>query len=286
MNPKLLRPRSTIHPEAAAWATRVVANGGSVSGTTLSAVSKFCASIASAGIRDRFYRLGIFAGSNLAASLVPLYRGPSLGGTQFGNATDTNFNFVSGDYLESAGLTGTGNNGVGAGNSKHLRTGLQQQTLATSNLHIAAYMFGLNTTSATQQGFIGIRNNTAPANRWWLEYRQTAVNAELAGGGVGFGTLTTPLGNALISVSRESSTLLRQYVNGSQFGSDISTDVTSSLANRANDWYVFAYNIDGAPGGYCTFRMGGYSIGLPLTTTQTAAYSVAMQAFQSALSRT
>lgn len=275
--------------DAQSWINRVYANGGTVSASTASAVNTLCNSIDAAGIRDRFYRMGIFAGSNLAASLVPLYRGPSLGGTQFGNATDTNFNFVSGDYQETGaggGLIGTGNNGVGVGNSKHLRTGLQQQTLATSNLHIAAYMFGLNTTSATQQGFIGIRNNTAPANRWWLEYRQTAVNAELAGNGVGFGTLTTPLGNALISVSRESSTLLRQYVNGSQFGSDISTDVTSSLASRANDWYVFAYNIDGAPGGYCTFRMGGYSIGLSLTPAQTAAYNAAMQAFQSALGRT
>ena len=81
MSPRLLRPRQTLHPEAASWASRVVANGGTVSGT-ISAVDKFCKAIASAGIRDRFSRMGIFAGSNLNAALVPLYRGPSLGGTQ------------------------------------------------------------------------------------------------------------------------------------------------------------------------------------------------------------
>jgi len=102
MNPKLLRPRSTIHPEAADWANRVRANSGSVSGTTLNAVSKFCASISSAGIRDRFYRLNLFCGTGLAACLMPLYRGPSLGGTQYGGTTDTNNGpFVSGDYTET-----------------------------------------------------------------------------------------------------------------------------------------------------------------------------------------
>jgi hypothetical protein len=73
MSPTLLRPRATVHPEAAAWAARVVANGGTV-GNSLAAVSKFCAAIASAGIRDRFYRLNLFCGSNLNAALVPLYR--------------------------------------------------------------------------------------------------------------------------------------------------------------------------------------------------------------------
>jgi hypothetical protein len=39
-------------------------------------VSKFCSAIASAGIRDRFYRLNLFCGSNLNAALVPLYLTP------------------------------------------------------------------------------------------------------------------------------------------------------------------------------------------------------------------
>jgi len=76
MSPRLLRPRQTLHPDAAAWAARVVSNGGSVTGTTLSAVSKFCASIDSAGIRDRFYRLNLFCGTGLNACTVPLYLTP------------------------------------------------------------------------------------------------------------------------------------------------------------------------------------------------------------------
>jgi hypothetical protein len=78
MNNRLMRPlASGFHPEAAAWRSAVIANGGSASTSTVRAVSNFCAAIDAAGIRDRFYRLGIFAGSNLNAALVPLYLTPN-----------------------------------------------------------------------------------------------------------------------------------------------------------------------------------------------------------------
>jgi hypothetical protein len=67
----------SLHPEAVAWRDAVVDNGGSVSGATLAAVSDFCNAIDAAGIRDRFYRLNLFAGTGLNAALVPLYRGPT-----------------------------------------------------------------------------------------------------------------------------------------------------------------------------------------------------------------
>lgn len=281
-------PDDYWHYEAADWRRRVRENGGTVSQQTMAAVSRLCVAIESAGIRDRFYRMGIFAGLNLAAALVPLYRGPALGGTNYGNATDTNFNFVSGDYAEtgsSGGLTGTGNNGVGAGNTKHLRTGLQQSALATSNLHLSAFVFGLNGTGPTQSGFVGIRDTATPQNRWWLEYR-SGINTELGGNGPGFGAVAVQTGNKLISCSRESNTLLRAYVDGAQHGADITTDISSSLANRARDWYVFAINVDGGPFEYSPFRMGMYSIGLTMTGSQMSAFHTAVSAFNSAMNRT
>jgi len=283
MSPKLLRPRATVHPEAAAWAARVVANGGSVSGSTLSAVSKFCASIASAGIRDRFYRLNLFCGTGLNACLVPLYRGPSLSGTQYGNTTDTNVGpFVTGDYVEASGLTGTGNNGVGAGNSKHLRTGLTPATVGFNSGHLSAYVFGLNQSFPTQSTMLGIRDNTN-AQRWWIDYRQTYTFADYTGNTNNGPAVPAASTNSHLVLSRTSSSLLRFFRNGSQVGSDVTTAVTG--AGGTVDWPVFALMLDGSPTGYAPFRMGGYSIGTGMTPEQAAAYTSAMQSFQNAMGR-
>ena len=71
----LATPR--IHHDALDWVRRVVANGGSCSQSTLRAASAFCDSIDRAGIRDRFYRLNLFAGNSdasLNAVRTPLFR--------------------------------------------------------------------------------------------------------------------------------------------------------------------------------------------------------------------
>jgi hypothetical protein len=134
--------------DAQSWINRVYANGGTVSTSTASAVNDFCNSIDSAGIRDRFYRLNLFAGTGLASALVPLYRGQSLGGTQFGNATDTNNNFVSADYVETAGLQGNGSN-------KSLDTGLP--TNFASDRHIGFVPSVFSTTASRY--YLGARNS-------------------------------------------------------------------------------------------------------------------------------
>jgi hypothetical protein len=90
-------PEQFFHPEAQVWRARVLANGGTFKASTLAAVSRFCFAIDAAGIRDRFYRLNLFCGDNLQACLVPLYRGPTSGGTQYGTPTDINVNFVNAD---------------------------------------------------------------------------------------------------------------------------------------------------------------------------------------------
>ena len=64
-----------IHPEAADWSARVVAQGASVSTATLANVSRLCYAIDAAGIRDRFLRLNVFSGTGLNAAITPLFRG-------------------------------------------------------------------------------------------------------------------------------------------------------------------------------------------------------------------
>lgn len=274
--------------DAQDWITRVYAAGGTVSQSTADAVNTFCTSINSTGLRDRFYRLNLFCGNDLTACRVPLYRGQSLGGTQFGNTTDTNFNFVASDYVErgpTGGLTGNGNLGVQAGSAtKHLRTGLQQASIGTSLMHLSTFVFGLNTTATQQQGFVGVRDNFIPANRWWIEYRGS-VNTELGGSGAGFGMNAGATGNFFIIASRESNTLLRSYFNGLRYGTDVVTDISSTVKTSTRDFFVAAINVDNDAAEFCNFRLGMYSIGLTLTETQASVFNSIVAAFNNALAR-
>ena len=273
MSPRLLRPRATVHPEAAAWAARVVANGGSVSGSTLSAVSKFCAAIASAGIRDRFYRLNLFCGS-FQGAFVPLFRGPSLGGTQYGGATDTNvgpFVGVGTDYAEtgaSGGLTGNGT-------SKYLDTGFSMDTLpSTVSGHASVYcpnrsariaftgMIGVGVTGAT--GF-GISTDTSVYGIWGAI--ASVINST----------------NGMLLVSRESGSLLTTYANATSIATNTTTVTPAAIGRNAA---VFANSsTPTVVDNFDSRRYCGYSIGLGMTAAQVSAYYTAMQAFQTALTR-
>lgn len=272
MNPKLLRPRSTVHPEAAAWATRVVANGGSVSGTTLSAVSKFCASISAAGIRDRFYRLNLFCGTGLSACLVPLYRGQSLGGTQYGGTTDTNNGpFVSGDYAEtgaSGGLTGDGT-------SKYLDTGFAMNTLpSTTSGHAAVYCRN-RSSSSTFRGMVGVG---LAAGTGFGVATDATVYAEWGN----FANASNNT-NGLIVASRVSSTSLTAYVAGSSIATN-TTSITPTASSLAAALFV-SRNSAVSHSFFDNRSYGFYSIGLGLTASQVASLTTAVNALQTALGR-
>ena len=285
MNPRLLRPTQNQHPEAADWANRVRTNGGTVSGLTLLAVSRFCRAIASAGIRDRFYRLNLFAGSNLSAALVPLYRGPSFGGTQYGNTTDTNNGpFVSGDYVETGSTGGLTPNGT----SKYLATGLNpfDAGMVETDFHTSGYFREAINTSGV---FIGCVNSAAQRGVIFHPAYQTIGMYVRFGGltnsGIENGTLSARTG-LLLGVRRPGGAGFR---NGSNINA---TSVTSgSLAWNASSaspaLFVFARNdATGSPSLQpFTGRSQAYSIGLSMTDQQAADFHTAMQAFQTSLTR-
>ena len=182
MNPRLLVPRATAHPEASAWRSLVVANGGSVSATTLRAVSNFCAAIDAAGIRDRFARVNLFCGDSLNAALVPLYRSFTFGGQSLGNATDTNNAFVGvgTDYAE----TGAGGGLQGNGTSKRLDTGLNQDDIVDPPLtgHMSIYDMGFAVAGTTVP--MGSYTLTTAAQRFSIERRTTGRVGGYGSGGI------------------------------------------------------------------------------------------------------
>jgi hypothetical protein len=280
MNPRLLRPlASGVHPEAAAWRTAVVANGGSVSAATMRAVSKFCGDIDAAGLRDRFIRLNLFCGSDVLACLVPLYRGQSRTGTQFGNTTDTNSGsdlFVSGDYTETGATGGLAGN---AALTKHLMTGVPHNTMPQNNAHLACYetVRAGGTFRISIGGRAGGNTNQFILATWasTSDYTFLAFSGggglDLANSGGGFyvGNITGATASAL-------------YRNG---GSKV-TSAGSTRNPGSETISVFGLNTAGLVGSRTNARLAGYSMGLAFASdADVLKYSDIMQDFQLALNR-
>ena len=279
--------RASAHPEALSWQTRVTANGGSVSASTLTAVDTFCKAIDAAGIRSKFLRLNLFAGTGLSACLVPLYRGASLSGTQYGNTTDSNINFVSGDYTETGASGGLSS---GSSNStKYLQSGFNafNAGLSHNDSHISWYSRAQMTANATVCGGYG---NPGSANISWQV---------LAYGGIGLmyyrsgGDSNSGIEGASWSGANRSGHLIaqRNSSGGVLYRNGTNLNVTSTTTN-ANTWtgsfgqqYVFARQINGGVDQYLAANLQAYSMGLALTSAQASAFSSEMVAFQTSLSR-
>jgi hypothetical protein len=275
--------------DAQSWITRVYNNGGTVSSTTAGAVNDFCNAIDAAGIRSRFYRLNLFCGgtsgsaAGLAACLVPLYRGPSVGGTQYGGYIDTNNGpFTTSDYTE----TGAGGGLLGNGTSKYLNTGLTVTDIGTAaNGHMSAY-HGLSSGVNANRYYMGA-NDASTSNRFYLgtdsfstasvfgSYGATQNAAQsLASNGHG------PAGHRILS--RESDSLLTHYHNGSVVATN-TTPITPAVSTAA--FAVFAANRNATVDRWHNSWISAYSIGLGLTESQASAYRSILQTFQTALGR-
>jgi len=274
----LARPR--VHQDALDWARRVVTNGGSVSQPTLRSVSAFCDAIDRAGIRDRFYRLNLFCGAGLSACLVPLYRGQSLVGTQYGGTTDTNNGpFVSADYTE----TGASGGLIGNTTTKYLNTGLAPNALPqVTTGHLSFWTRGGSVAAVRRP--IGTEA-TVTANRFLLDRRPTANAGDLSHwGSLAAGNNTDDSTAGLFSGSRTSATDLRLYKNGAQIGGTQTGSAT--MTAHAHPFLVFAGNVNGTPGNYYERRMAAYSIGDGLTGAQMTSFYNALNTFMGAMSRT
>ena len=282
MNPRLLRPlASGVHPEAAAWRTAVVGAGGSVSASTMKAVSKFCADIDAAGIRSRFRRLNLFCGNSdsaLIAVRTPLYRGESRTGTQYGNTIDTNAgnNFQQGDYAENSGLTGNGS-------SKYLDTGFNVDQLpGAADCHISAYIRGTQDI-ASARTLIGTLFNGI-TDRYRLFVSASTAGNYLLRGDLGKNTSEASAVRAnsnggLLVASRTSTTSLTLYDDAVSVNTN--TTLTAETTG-AVPFFVFARN---GPTEFYNGIMAGYSIGAGMSLQDVTSYYNALNTFQTALGR-
>jgi hypothetical protein len=269
---------STLHPECRSWISRVLSSGGTVSETTAAAVNNFCDAIDSAGLRDRFYRLNLFCGGNLSACLVPLYRGPSLGGAQFGSATDTNVNFTLASYVETGSTGGL----LGNGTSRYLNTGLNASVIPdlSQSGHLSVYAAG----TFSAQIALGVYTFTNPplviTHESEIQLAATVANTFINSNANGqTPSYTSPV---FVVGSRTSATNHIGYANGVA-GTAVTTN--ANFANPAQPFFVFARNQNGAPVVHFGQRLRSYSIGLGMTGAQVTAFNTATQALQAALGR-
>jgi hypothetical protein len=275
-----------VHPEAASWQSRVIANGGSVSSGTLKAVSDFCKAVSAAGIRDRFYRLNLFCGNSdavLAAVRTPLFRGPAATGTQFGNETDTMTSFQAADYAENSGLKGNGT-------TKYLDTGVLMTFLGTNQMHLFASF--VPDASATFTQVLSARANQSLSLTLESVYNGTTTNrmrvAVFSNGQQPSGQPSVLTGRTQLLVNHSSGSLFRTFVKNEDVGN---LTLGAYTAAHAYPFWVFAGNQGtvGAPSvASPTFhRIDSYSIGASFTTDAAKdAYHNALATFRSALGRT
>lgn len=277
-------PDQPIHIEADDWRRRVQAVGGTISTATLAEVSRFCYAIESANLRDRFYRLNLFAGDNLAAALVPLFLSESRNAPARGRTTDTNNNFNGNDYNET-GTTG-GLRGAIYTAAKSLQTGLPTNSLQTGNNHVSAYALDVSPAF-----FL----NPSPPLLGWVAGDGRTVNLQnylLAGNSLSttfFGgprnvtaapsySSANPVG--LIVGASESTSLRRLYIGGTQVAENTAFDDTAATP-QTNGYFIFTAGNNNFYNG----RIGGYSLGLSMTPLQVSQYTAIVQTFQAALSR-
>jgi hypothetical protein len=281
MSPRLLRPVSGIHPDAMDWRSRVITNGGTVDGVTMSAVSQFCRRIDAGGLRDRFYRLNLFCGNGLEAALVPLYRAESRTASARGNTTDTNSGpFVSADYNNTGASSGLKGNGT----SKFLNTGVNGDTLNGNNLHLG---FGLRLTqtgAASYRSLGGVFNNVLTG--YDISVRRNDGNNNCIFGNVSASnTAGENVQGSALAVGDLVMAYPSFYRNGAASGAS-----ATAFGNypSAHAIHIFALHNAGTSTtiNYTDARMNWYSIGLTMTTSQVLSFYNAVAAFNTALSRT
>ena len=282
MSPRLLRPRQTLHPEAASWAARVNANGGTV-GTSLAAVSKFCRNIDSAGLRNKFYRLSLMCGDNLLAALVPLYRSTSFGGTVLGLSTDDNVGFISGDYT----LAGSLNNAAG---TKYLRLNARPfSTLLPSGNdrqsgHVAVSCTGANTSPTGTSPLIGIQ--TANAGEGYH------VNARYSGSQFIFWGTRSVNWTPLATSGRMNLISTRNSGRNSIYEAGVEGVGSTGASTTPDPDARFAVYASGSVAGFdnvaqsFTGRIYAYSVGDGLSSAEAAAYNTHLTTFLNAIGRT
>jgi hypothetical protein len=236
MNPRLLVPRATFDPDAAAYLRAVEAADGQALETPVKrAVDDFFRGCKADGIWDAIKASCILCGARtLAGALVPLV-----------GTAPTNNNFVDADYNRETGL-------IGNGSTKYLDSNRANDDDPEDDNHIAVY-----------------KNSTGDTSSAWLagsRDRLTAPVSHILVGSSGFFnrsnaaifSINTSATTGLRATSRSSSLSASAYYNSTLTVASVSSVPVSTSENQ----FIFAFGTPaGTAVGHSDARLAFYSIG-------------------------
>lgn len=269
---------SVTNEDAKIWIDNVYYNGGTVSSNTANLVNTFCNSIDSAGLRNKFYRVNLFCGDNLSASLVPVYRGPTKTTVYGGVKTDTNNNFVSADYSENSGL-------IGNASTKWLDT-LLPQNFATYR-HLGVVMNKLPSTPYRM--IMGAKANATEGN-YTSEFRlQTDGNINTASFWTGNASGQLAVGVSLTLAEKTFVIALSDSDNINKIYGDNYVGTSSSTISSPDTTSigVFAQKAgsNSTASAHTDARFSLYTIGINLSSSEIATLTSIIDAFNDGLGR-
>jgi hypothetical protein len=280
MNPalKMILLGGLSDPDARLWAASVIANGGSYSGSTLNAVTRFCKAAKRNGYWSQLTRVNLMCGSDLNAARTPL----KVGG---GATIETITNIVAGDYVE----TGTTGGIKGNGTNKSMSTGWNPtaQSASVSSAGLWTYVKGTETGATTRVILGGF--GAAATDIFQIGWINSGA-VEAAGVFTGASAEFVPSSSAgpnttskegFLGACTNGSRSQQDYYNGAALGSPIAATGTMTNLNLA----ALATNNNGTIGSWSTRYLRSYAITLGLSAQNAADFYADMQSFQTALGR-
>jgi len=252
------------------WYNRVIAAGGSVAAVQVEALNVLTATYAAIGLNDSTCRFNPFCGLNLAAALVPVFRG---GGPDL----DTNANFIESDFVPGVGLKGDGA-------TKYLNTGVDPTTLgANDSQHFGVYSLDAGAVlSACEMGTTGTSLSSAVRCCLFVNHPSTDTAVDCYSRTTSRASAVVANNRRLILCNRTATNGTRGYADGVLFG----TAGASAASRPTAPYFVFARNNNDAGPDLPTSRaLGGYTLGLKMAIADAPVLSAAWRAYSEAMGR-
>jgi hypothetical protein len=280
---------TATHPEVQNWLNRVYVQGGTASTSTISALSTFCSTLDSSGVRSLLRRVNMFCGDSVTAASVPLLRSDSATGSQNGNIVDNMVNITNSHYMESSGIQGDGVlRWIGTGVTLNAATNIFYGVVLNANATASASA-GFNQSGGCYAfGARGDTGNQSTFGLWWNPTNAgnlTAINFDDAGtSNSAVGNFTPPAGRLIIVSRGQNPSGLVVYSNGTSTG----TPATSYASTVASPIILFGIRRFSGPNptNLGDARISNYCFGaVTLTGAQATAISNAFTTLNQSLGR-